>query len=273
MPQLKSFRTFSEERVNSVVITFGRFQPPTIGHEKLVNKVASLAKGNSYRIYTSQSQDAKKNPLSYTDKIKFLRKMFPKQGRNIIEDTGIKTIFDALVKLHKQGFTKVILVVGSDRTDEFTRLLNKYDGVEGRHGFYKFKDGIQVASSGERDPDDEGVSGMSASKMRAAAADNNLEQFTKGLPNNFKENRDLFNAIRVGMGLKEMRTHRQHIQLDAVSPEREKFVEGSLFAKGDKVRIIESNEEGTISEMGPNFVVVQTKDALFRKWITAVTKI
>jgi hypothetical protein len=273
MAHLKSFRAFTEERVNPIVITFGRFQPPTIGHEKLVNKVATLAKANNYRIYTSQTVDPKKNPLPYADKIKFLRKMFPKHGRNIIEDKGVRSVFDALVKLNQQGYTKVTLVVGSDRIDEFTKLLNKYNGVEAKHGKYNFVDGIQIASSGDRDPDDEGVSGMSASKMRTAASDNNLEQFSKGLPKDFKEVSDLFNAIRVGMGLKESHQHRQHVQLDSVSEERESFVKGDLFSVGDSVQIIESKEDGTIIELGPNFVVVQTPTEKRRKWITAVTKI
>lgn len=273
MAHLKSFKAFTEERVNPIVVTFGRFQPPTIGHEKLINKVTSLAKGNNYRIFTSQTTDPKKNPLSYSDKIKFLRKMFPKHGRNIIEDKSIRSIFDALVKINQQGFTKVIMVVGSDRTDEFARLLNKYNGIEGKHGLYNFTDGIQIASSGERDPDDDGVTGMSASKMRAAANDNNLELFTKGLPKDFKESSELFNAVRVGMGLKESYLHRQHIQLDSVSEERESFVKGNLFSVGDSVQIIESKEEGTIVELGPNFVVVQTPTEKRRKWITAVSKI
>jgi hypothetical protein len=273
MAHLKSFRVFSEERVNPIVLTFGRFQPPTIGHEKLVNKIVALASSNNYRIFTSQSNDAKKNPLSYEDKIKFLRKMFPKAGRNIIEDTSIKTIFDALVKLDKQGFTKAIVVVGSDRVEEFQRMLHKYNGSEGKHGKFNFKDGIIIESSGERDPDDEGVSGMSASKMRAAASENNLELFTRGLPKDFKEAVDLFNAIRVGMGLKESFNHRQHVQLNYVSEERESFVKGDLFVVGDIVQINETLEQGKIVEIGPNFVVVQTASDKRRKWITAVSKI
>ncbi len=119
MANIKSFRAFTEEREKPIVITFGRFQPPTLGHEKVFDRVARLAKGNDYRIFTSQTQDAKSNPLEYEEKVKFLRKMFPKYGRNFIQDPSIKTIFNALPKLTAQGFTKLILVVGSDRIDEF----------------------------------------------------------------------------------------------------------------------------------------------------------
>lgn len=267
MLKLKSFRSFTEERVNGIVLTFGRFQPPTTGHEKLINKVATLAKGNSYRVYTSQTQDAKKNPLDYADKIKFMRKMFPKHGRSIIEDESIRDIFAAMVKISKQGFTRVIMVVGSDRVDEFTRLLNKYNGVEAKHGLYKFKDGIRVVSSGDRDPDSEDVEGISASKMRAAAADNNIENFNKGLPKDFKDGTMLFNSIRAGMGLKEALIH-----LDVISEEREEFVKGTLFEVGDKVRVIATQEEAVIRELGPNFVVIETAAHKMRKWITSVEK-
>jgi hypothetical protein len=235
--------------------------------------MASLAKGNAYRVYTSQTQDAKKNPLTYSDKIKFMRKMFPKHGRNIIEDESIRDIFGALTKLFKQGFTKAIVVVGSDRIDEFNRMLNKYNGVEAKHGFYNFKDGLQIISSGERDPDSDDVDGMSASKMRAAAADNNIETFNKGVPKDFSESPALFNAVRTGMGLKEAWVHRQHIQLDPVSEQREEFIKGSLFEVGDQVRIIESKVEGVITELGPNFVVVQSPAGTQRKWITSVEKL
>lgn len=273
MGYLKSFKSFSEERVNQVVITFGRFQPPTVGHEKLINKVASIATGNNYRIFTSQTNDRKKNPLEYSDKVKFLRKMFPNHGRNIIEDKGIKTIFDAIVKLNKQGYTKLVIVVGDDRTDEFKSLILKYNGVESNHGFYDFRDGISIVSSGERDPDSESVTGMSASKMRKFAEDNNLEGFTRGLPKGFKEGAELFNAIRSGMGLKESFTHRQHVQLDSVSEERESYVKGELFHVGDTVVITESNKEGVIQGLGPNFVTVYYDNQVFRKWLTDVKKI
>jgi hypothetical protein len=273
MPNLKSFKSFNEERVNGVVITFGRFQPPTIGHEKLIEKLVSLSSGNKYRIYTSQTEDTKSNPLAYDEKIKFLRKVFPKHGRNIIEDTSIRNAFDAFTKLYEQGFTKVTLVVGEDRVDEFKRQLIKYNGVEARHGFYNFKDGIVIESAGERDPDADDISGMSSSKLREAAAANDLETFSKGLPKVFSEATELFNAVRSGLGLTETKAVRKHVQLSSVSETREDFVKGTLFKKGDAVRIIESNEVGVIAERGPNFVVVKTSSGNYRKWLTAIEEL
>ena len=272
MSNLKSFKSFTEERIKGVVITFGRFQPSTTGHSKLIDKVSSIADGNNYRIYTSQTHDNKKNPLSYEDKIRFMRKIFPKHGRNIIEDTTIHNIFDALVKLHKQRFTQVTLVVGSDRINEFDKLLHKYNGVAANHGYYNFVDGIKIVSSGDRDPDADDVSGMSASKVRDAAAKNDFDTFSKGLPKDFKEKVELFKAIRSGLGLKES-IQRKHIQLDSVSEQREDFVKGSLFSVGDSVQINETSEIGTVKELGTNYVSIDINGITKKKWITSITKI
>lgn len=252
------------------MITFGRFQPPHLGHEKLINKIASIASGNKYRIYVSQTNDSKNNPLDYSTKIKFLRKMFSKHGRSIIEDKSVKTILDALVQIYDQDFTGVDVVVGSDRVDEFRRLLTKYNGVDASHGYYEFPDGIKIVSSGERDPDSENeVEGVSSTKMRQFAIDDNLTDFSKGLPKDFNAV-ELFNAVRNGLGIKENRVvSRRDIKLPIVSETRENFVKGNLFKVGDSVTINEG--DGTISKLGPNFVVVDTSEKSFRKWLTDVT--
>ena len=135
---MKSFKQFNEDKKREVVFTFGRFNPPTVGHGKLLTKVAALAKGNDYRIYASQSNDKKKNPLEYKEKIKVLRKMFPKHGRNIVEDKNAKTALHIASILYDQGFTKITMVVGSDRVREFEKLLKQYNGAQGRHGYYNF---------------------------------------------------------------------------------------------------------------------------------------
>ena len=252
---LKSFRTFTEESTKEIVTTFGRFNPPTTGHEKLINAVAKEGKGKTYRIYASQSEDSKKNPLSYEDKIKFMRKMFSQHGRNIILDRSIKNVFNVASAAYDDGFTKFTLVVGSDRVPEFKSLLSKYDGVKGTHGYYKFRDGINVISAGERDPDADDVSGMSASKMRAAAADNDLETFSKGLPKTFGEVKELFNAVRKGMGLKESHNFRKHVQFQPLNDIRERYIAGEIFNVGDEVWT--ESEHGvilTIESRGPNNV-------------------
>ena len=268
---IKSFSDYIVESSREATFTFGRYNPPTIGHEVLFNKVKDIARGGKYRIYASQSVDQKKNPLEYKSKIKLLRKMFPKHARNIIEDTKVRNVFDVLVQMYDEGFQKVSLVVGSDRVKEFEILLNKYNGVKGRHGFYKFK--INIISAGERDPDSDGAEGMSASKMRMAAQQNDLKLFSSGLPSNFKRTEDLFNAVRKGMGLTESKSFRKHIELSPVSETREEYVEGSLFKVGNLVRIKENNEEGRIIYCGSNYVMVESKDVRKRYWLDAVENI
>ena len=256
-----------------MTFTFGRFNPPTVGHEKLIEKVHAVSKG-TYRVYASQSVDAKKNPLSYNDKIKFLRKMFPRHARSIISDVKIRTAFDALDSLYEQGYRQVTFVVGSDRVEEFDKTLNKYNGEKRDGGFYNFEGGVQVVSAGERDPDSEDVSGMSASKMRAAAKDNNFELFARGLPSGFREAQKLFNAVRSGMGLKESYNFRQHIQLPTVSKEREAYVNGELFQVGDVVEVKESQEIGQIQRLGSNYVIIETYEGKKqRKWLKDVVRI
>ena len=270
---MKHFKEYLKEATGHVTFTFGRFNPPTVGHEKLIEKVHSISKG-TYRIYASQSNDAKKNPLTYVDKIKFLRKMFPRHARNIISDVKIKTAFDALDSLYEQGYRQVTFVVGSDRVEEFEKTLNKYNGEKRKDGFYNFEGGVRVVSAGERDPDSEDVSGMSASKMRAAAKDNNFELFAKGLPSEFKEAQRLFNAVRSGMGLKESYNFRQHIQLPTVSREREAYINGELFQIGDVVEVKETKEIGQIERLGSNYVIIETYEGKKqRKWLKDVVRI
>jgi hypothetical protein len=177
MNQFKSFTTYVTEATKEVTFALGRFNPPTIGHEKLLEATAKVARGSTYRVYATQTTDSKKNPLEYTAKVKYMRKMFPRHARSIVLDPKIKTIFDILTKLYDEGYTKVNLIAGSDRVPEYEALVSKYNGVKGRHGFYNFDGGVNIISAGERDPDADGASGMSASKLRAAAAENDQDAF------------------------------------------------------------------------------------------------
>lgn len=246
--------------------------PPTVGHGKLLDKLASEAGKNPYKIYLSQSTDPSKNPLSYSDKIKHVRKMFPKHARSIIIDKNVKTAIEAITSLYNQGFHNVVMVVGQDRVREFEILLNKYNGVKARHGFYNFKM-IKVVSAGERDPDAEGVEGMSASKMRSFASNNDFTSFAQGLPTQMsnKDARKLFNDVRKGMGLSEEHRFKNHIALKPVSETREAFVQGQLYQIGDSVIIKESDQLATIVMLGSNYVIVEMSDnTRVRKWLDAV---
>ena len=194
----------TEEKGDTAIFTFGRFNPPTLGHEKLVIAVANVARreGGEYFVYPSHTQDPKKNPLDQTTKVKYMKKMFSKHKENIITSTA-KNALEVASELQDKGYTNLVMVVGSDRVKDFQNLLDRYNGDENRaHGFYDF-DTIKVVSAGERDPDAEGVSGMSASKMRQSAVEGDFKTFRSGIPSslNDKDTKKMFNDIRKGMRL------------------------------------------------------------------------
>ena len=186
--------------MKKMVFTFGRFNPPTTGHLLLANKVKAEARsrGAEYKIYGSGTQDKKKNPLSPTDKFLFMKKVL--KGFDVVVNKKYSTIFSILQDLSDNGYGEVVLVVGSDRVAGFKRIINKYVGPNKDLKFSKF----EVISAGERDPDADDVSGMSASKMRAAASDGNMSVFRLGLPSHVPQ-RDalkMFNSLRKNMGVK-----------------------------------------------------------------------
>lgn len=272
--QFKGFAEYVTEATKEITFTFGRFNPPTTGHEKLLDKVAQVARGGKYVVYASQSTDPKKNPLDYETKVKYMRKMYPRHARSIVLDKNVRMVFDILTKLYDQGYNKVNMVVGSDRVKEFEVLTNKYNNTKGRHGFYNFEGGVNIVSAGDRDPDADDVSGMSASKMRAAAEANDFALFSKGLPRGFKEGQALFNDVRKGMGLKESYNYREHVEFSPISEEREAYIQGELFAEGDVVVIKENDEVGQVIMLGANYVLVEMADGKkLRKWLTDVEKI
>jgi phosphopantetheine adenylyltransferase len=260
-----------EAKAETAVINFGRFNPPTNGHEKLLNASMQAASGE-HRVYASQTQDAKKNPLSFTDKVKFMRKMFPKHARHILMDKKVRNMFDALTIAYADGFKKCVVVVGSDRVKEFDKALNKYNGVKARHGFYDFEGGVKIVSAGERDPDSDDVSGMSASKLRSAAKDNDLITFTKGMPKGYKGAEELMKAVRNGMGLKESNCFRKNMKLKRTTMLREKYIEGSLFEVGDRVIIDETREVATINKLCSNYVEVNINGKTKNVWISDICK-
>ena len=272
---IHSFKNYLIEEDKIAYFTFGRMNPPTIGHEKLLDALAKQSGKNDYFVFLSQTQDKKRNPLNYSTKVKHARKMFPRHARRIMINKKIRTVFDAATFLYDRGYKSVVMVVGSDRVREFETLINKYNGNKGAHGFYNFQS-ISITSAGTRDPDDEGVSGMSASKLRGFASDNDFTSFAQGLPSSMgnKEAKKMFMDVRDGMGLKEETVFKRHIELEPVSDIREDFVKGNLFDLGDTVVVKKSDEMGTIVHLGTNYVVVQIdEETTARKWIDDVQKV
>lgn len=188
--------TIREAKSDTVVFTWGRMNPPTIGHQKLVEKVVVVARQNNAmpHVYLSQSYDSKKNPLPYKTKIRLAKRAFG----NIVTESRSKTLIQVMKELQEMGHTKAIMVAGSDRVGEFKKLLNTYNGKD-----FSFES-IQVVSAGDRDPDSDSVSGMSASKMRALAAEGNVNEFKRGLPSRLQSSADkVMQNVRDGMQIAE----------------------------------------------------------------------
>ena len=194
-----------EKTAKKCIFAFGRMNPPTTGHQKLVEKVKSIAKseGGDELIVLSHSQDPKKNPLTPQQKLEYVRNFFPGVNFDIASKAQPSFLAHAS-NIYKKGYTEIHMVAGSDRISDYEKLLNQYNGKKGPHGFFKFNK-IVTHSAGERDPDAEGVEGMSASKMREAAKNNDLKQFKTGVPSHVSDKiaKKMMNDVRSGMGIKE----------------------------------------------------------------------
>ena len=258
-----------EKTKGTLTVAFGRFNPPTTGHEKLLDTVALSSDDGDYVIVPSRSQDKKKNPLDTDMKVSAMRAMFPQHSERIVNDGANRTIFDVLKKAHNDGYAGVRIVGGADRQKEFDKLVNAYNGK-----MYQF-DNIEVRSAGDRDPDGDGLEGMSASKQRKYAAENDFENFLKGVPSamNKKMAKDLFNNIRTGMNIKE------GWNLWEIAPKfdwknlRENYVNEKVFTIGQLVENLNNGLVGRIIRRGANYLICVTEDKImFKSWIKDVTE-
>ena len=263
MGQMKNYKQLIKELPSkTVVFAFGRFNPPTTGHELLIKAVKKLAqqKRADHVIYASRSQDAKKNPLSVERKVHYLNMMFP-STHFVGANDNVRTFIEAAKELNKK-YKNIIMVAGSDRTAEFNRLLNNYNGKE-----FNF-DTIEVISAGERDPDADNATGMSATKMRTLASKGDYAQFKRGLPSSMRDidGKRLMNDIRQGMGLDAVREQVILVKDDL----REQYFRGEIFNVGD---IVESADDVyTIVKRGTNHLLVQGTDGqMVSKWIKDVS--
>ena len=255
-----------------MTVAFGRFNPPTTGHERLMNKVKQVAGKGNYEIYPSRSNDPQKNPLDPDTKIGYMQQMFPQHAKHIMNNPKTKTIFDALKGANERGAKSVNIVVGQDRQKEFENLANKYNNK-----LYKF-DRIKVISAGDRDPDGEGISAMSASKLRKAAADDDFDTFRTGIPKALKDDRarELYAAIQKGM---KMPNKKQQNETWRIAPKfdwknlRENYMNGNIFRVGD---IVENDNTGLIGKIirtGANYIIAVTEEnIMFKSWIKDITE-
>lgn len=256
---MKHFKNLLESLpAKTVVFAFGRFNPPTTGHELLVKFVKKLAKstGADYVIYASATQDKKKNPLSVDKKVHYLNQMFP--GTNFMAAGGTERTFIEVAKHLNKKYRNIIMVAGSDRVEEYERLLNKQNGID-----FNF-DSIKVSSAGERDADSDDASGMSASKMRAAASKGDYPTFKKGLPSTLRDidGKRLMNDVRQGLGLEHIKENIK-FQPNAL---REAYLAKQIFNIGDVVESTGSQFE--IVDRGSNYLtVVDGEGQTYRKWL------
>ncbi len=256
----------------TLTVAFGRFNPPTIGHQQLMDVAAQSAsqdKDGEYLIFPSRSQDKKKNPLDPDTKIGYMQKFYPQHAGNIVNDPNTKTIFDVLKMAHNNGYSGVRIIGGADRVKEFEKLSNQYNGQ-----LYNF-DNIEVVSAGDRDPDAKGVEGMSASRMRLAAAENDFKTFRSGLPPEVKpaEAKELFNILRGSMNVKE------DWNIWEIAPKfdyqnlRETYIQEGIFRIGQLVENLNTGLVGRIIRRGTNYLICVTESGqMFKSWIKDLTE-
>ena len=251
------------DKGNKLIFAFGRFNPPTIGHGKLMSKVITEARKNNanHIVYASASTDKRSNPLDVKTKVKFMKKMFP--ANKITAAGGSQRTFIEVLKFYNKMYGEIIMVAGSDRVGEFQKLTDKYNGKE-----YDYKS-IKVVSSGERDPDAEGVTGMSASKMRDMAKNGDSKNFKKGVPNlSDSDSSELFNAVRKGMGI----TGRNYPLIKNSFTEflnndlREEYHQEKIFNVGDMVEHMDGST-GMIVRRGSNYVSYEDEGLIKKAWL------
>tara|TARA_A100001035_G_scaffold202762_1_gene162966 strand:- start:3790 stop:4926 length:1137 start_codon:yes stop_codon:yes gene_type:complete len=268
---ISSFKNFLVEEGKTLYFVWGRMNPPTAGHEKLLDFLKSKAGRNPFRIYLTQSEDKNKNPIPYMQKVKFARKGFPQYARQIMMEKKLKTIFDAMTSFYNEGFKRVVIVAGEDRIREYDITLNKYNGVKSKHGFYNFEK-ITVLNAGKRDPESKGVDGVSGTKLRGFAEKGDFTKFAQYMPKRLSnaDTKAVYNAVRKGIGLKEVKEFKNHVQLEPVSEKREDYVKGNLYSVGDSVIIRDTGELCNISHLGTNYVIVESGGKQYRKWLDAI---
>ena len=261
-----------DKALDTLTVVFGRFNPPTAGHEKLLQQAEKVAAGGDLKIYPSRTVDNKKNPIDPDMKVSYMRKMFPDYEDNIVNDAEMRSIFNVLTTAAEEGYTGINIVVGADRLGEFESLATKYNG-----DLYNFKE-IKTVSAGPRDDDAEGVEGVSSSKQRKAVMDDDYDTFKRGLPKGM-DNADgqaLFDAVRVGMNKKDDKKKKdveEEIDLWMVAPKldprglRENYFRKNIFNIGDMVESLNTGLIGKIIRRGTNYLISVTEDnMMFKSW-------
>jgi hypothetical protein len=252
----KSFKNYYAEELKElnkkIYVYFGPFNPPSKYHREIFDFLSNFSQknGDEYRIYSFINGNDTKNPLSYNEKIKFTRKMFPKHSRNIIYDPTVENVFSLLSSLYEEGFNEVTLVTTGE-SEINPDLIQKMNGEseENKYGFYHFDspiDFIQLDSSDLKNKL------YTSNQMIKFASENDFGSFISGLPSNFSEKKELFNSVRSGLGLKESTNFRGKVKLELNSPQKE-----NKYKVGDKVKLISTNEVYKVCSLGANYLVIE----------------
>jgi len=284
-----AYQNILEEQEKTAVFTFGRNNPPTVGHEKLFDKTMEVAKEHNAKAHliTSHSQDAKKNPLNSSQKVGLIKTSYP-EAHVYSSSKAAPSIFHIATKLHNQGNKHLVMVAGSDRVDEYHKQLHKYNGIEGSHGYYNYKS-IRVVSAGQRDPDAEGAEGMSGTKLRSHAISGNKEKFKSGLMSKLsnKQKEEVYKNVRSSLNVKEI--YDPHLKISkyqkgekdgvdkmkSMTPGesakskkiREDYVAGKIFQIGQYVAT-QDGKEGRVTYRGSNYVTIQEYNGnIFKSWL------
>lgn len=219
---IKGFSEYlKENKPTSAGVVFGRFNPPHVGHGKLIDKLLQV-ETNSKFVFASKTHGGKKNPLSYDEKITFMREMFPKASRFIVKEKEIKDLFSVAKFIGSQGYSDLVVVAGSDRVSEYKTRLTKYN-----EDIYNFNS-ISVVSCGERNPDDD-VSSSSATKARGAVMDNDFESFAMTMPTGYDSTK-LFASLKKALNVTDTI---KHVRVGDIDPIRESYHNGVAFKVGD----------------------------------------
>jgi len=256
----------------TLTVAFGRFNPPHLGHLQLMNTASSSVEGDkdNYVIVPSRSNDPKKNPLDPNTKVDIMKAMFPQHADNIMNDNNTRTIFDVLNAANNDGYANVRIVGGADRVKEFTKLANNYNGK-----LYDF-DKVDVVSSGDRDPDSDGIEGLSASRMRLAASENDFKAFSKGLPKDLdKDNKkQIFTAVRSSMGINEEWGIWEMAPKFDLQTLRENYVDNIIYKLGELVENVNTGMIGRIIRRGTSYVICVTESKMmFKSWIKDINEV
>ena len=270
-PKADANKSDLDRTLDTLTVVFGRFNPPTAGHEKLLRAAEKAAAGGDLKIYPSRTVEPKKNPIDPDMKVSYMRKMFPQFEDEIINDPEMRSIFNVLIAADEEGYKSNNIVVGEDRLGEFESLATKYNGSE----YFDFPDGIRTISAGPREDDAEGVEGISSSKLRKAVVDDDFKAFKKGLPKSINDGdaQALFDAVRTGMNVKKV-GKKEAKELWQIAPRldqktlREKYVTKKIFRINDIVENLNTGMVGEIIRRGTNYLICVTKEnVMFKSWI------